>query len=102
MSNCRDVLSWEECQQVSEFLQGFSNPVRLKVLCTLHDHEKSVGEIAALLNAKPSNISQQLKILMSRGYVSKRREERNVYYSIRSKEIYDLLEYLRLLAKEQT
>lgn len=81
-------------------MQGFSNPVRLKVLCALQDHERSVGEIAARLNAKPSNISQQLHILMSKGFVVKRREERNVYYSIRNKEINMLLEHLRSLTKE--
>jgi len=93
--------TWEECQRVADFLQGFSNPVRVKILCALREGEKSVGEIAEYLNAKQSNISQQLQILMVKGYVVKRREERNVYYSVRDPRIYAVMEQIRRLTQEE-
>lgn len=93
--------TWEECQRVAEFLQGISNPVRVKILCALWEGEKSVGEIAEYLNAKQSNISQQLQILMAKGYVVKRREERNVYYSVRDSRIYAVMEQIRRLSQEE-
>jgi len=84
----------EECRQISDFLQGIANPVRLEILCALRDGEKSVGEIAAWVGAKQSNISQQLKILTAKGYVMRRREERNIYYRVERTEIYLLMEHI--------
>ncbi|RJQ28412.1 MAG: ArsR family transcriptional regulator [Peptococcaceae bacterium] len=93
--------TWEECQQVAEFLQGFSNPVRVKILCALRDGEKSVGQIAEMLNAKQSNISQQLQILMNKGHVVKRREERNIYYNVRCPGIFAVMENIMRLIQEK-
>lgn len=95
--NSKSMPTWEECQMVAEFLQGFSNPVRVKILCVLREGEKSVGEIAEALDAKQSNISQQLQILMTKGYVVKRREERNIFYSVRDHRIYAVMEHIRTL-----
>ncbi|MDA8334038.1 MAG: metalloregulator ArsR/SmtB family transcription factor [Peptococcaceae bacterium] len=83
-----------ECREVAEFLQGFANPVRVEILCTLKDGEKSVGEIAQAVGAKQSNISQQLHILMAKGYVAKRREERNIFYRVLRSEIYKVMEHI--------
>lgn len=93
----KEMPTWEECQMVADFLQGFSNPVRVKILCVLRQGEKSVGEIAGALDAKQSNISQQLQVLMTKGYVMKRREERNIYYSVRDHRIYEVMEHIRSL-----
>jgi ArsR family transcriptional regulator len=84
----------EECQQIAEFLQGFSNPVRIRIMCALRDGEKSVGEIAVLVGAKQSNISQQLQILMTKGYVTRRREERNILYRASRTELYRIMEHI--------
>ena len=84
----------EDCRQMAEFLQGFSNPVRVEILCTLRDGEKSVGEIAGRVGAKQSNISQQLHILMAKGYVVRRRDERNIYYRLRKTQIYQVMEHI--------
>jgi DNA-binding transcriptional ArsR family regulator len=83
-----------ECREMADFLQGFSNPVRVEIMCALRDGEKSVGEIAQTVGAKQSNISQQLQILMSKGYVTKRREERNIFYRVPRTEIYEVMEHI--------
>ncbi|HUW64674.1 MAG TPA: metalloregulator ArsR/SmtB family transcription factor [Spirochaetia bacterium] len=83
-----------ECREVADFLQGFSNPVRVEIMCSLRDGEKSVGDIAGRVGAKQSNISQQLQILMAKGYVAKRREERNIYYRVQKTEIYEVMEHI--------
>jgi len=82
----------DECRRMAEFLQGFSNPVRVEIMCALRDGEKSVGEIAESVGAKQSNISQQLQILMAKGYVTRRREERNIYYRVSKADIYEVME----------
>ena len=89
-----------ECREVAEFLQGFSNPVRVEIMCALREGEKNVGEVAERVGAKQSNISQQLQILMAKGYVAKRREERNIFYRVQKTEIYDVMEHIfRLICR---
>ena len=91
----------EECQQIAEFLQGFSNPVRIRIMCALRDGEKNVGEIAEWVGAKQSNISQQLQILMAKGYVVRRREERNILYRVSKTEIFRVMSHiLELVCRE--
>lgn len=84
----------EECREMADFLQGFSNAVRVQIMCALRDGEKSVGEIATVVGAKQSNISQQLHVLTSKGYVVKRREERNIYYRVERTEIFAVMEQI--------
>ena len=87
-------LPLNECQQIAEFLQGFSNPVRIRIMCALRDGEKNVGEIAEWVGAKQSNISQQLQILMAKGYVVRRREERNILYRVSKTEIFRVMSHI--------
>jgi ArsR family transcriptional regulator len=63
-------------------------------MCALRDGEKSVGEIAEFVGAKQSNISQQLQILMTKGYVARRREERNILYRVSRTEIIRVMSYI--------
>lgn len=92
----------DECRQVSEFLQGVANPVRLEILCSLRDGEKSVGEIAEWVGAKQSNISQQLRILMTKGYIVRRREERNIFYRVEKTQIYEVMGHIyRLVCRRE-
>jgi len=91
-----------ECREMADFLQGFSNPVRVEIMCALRDGEKSVGEIAQSVGAKQSNISQQLQILMAKGYVTRRREERNIFYRVPRTEIYEVMEHIfRLVCRAE-
>lgn len=84
-----------ECRQMAEFLQAFSNPVRVEILCALWDGEKNVGEIAGRVGAKWSSISQQLQILMAKGYVVRWWDERNIYYRLRrTQQIYEVMEQI--------
>lgn len=91
------MLSKSECTLVAEFLQGLANPVRVKILCALREGEKSVGEIVRETGEKQSNVSQQLQILLHKGYLSRRREERNVFYAIKKPELFTLMEQIRTL-----
>ena len=82
------------CREMAEFLQWFSNPVRVEILCVLRDGEKSAGEITRRVGAKKSNISQQLSVLTAKGYVVKRRDERNIYYRLQGPEMCEVMEHI--------
>lgn len=92
-----------ECREMAEFLQGFANPVRVQIMCALRDGEKSVGEIADKVGAKQSNISAQLHILMAKGYVVRRRQERNIFYRAQRTEIFAVMEQVfRLICRGES
>ena len=84
-----------ECLGVADFLQGFANPVRIRILCCLHAGPRSVSEVSAETGEKTSNVSQQLKILLQKGYVTRRKTQRRVFYEIRDPAICELMRLVR-------
>ncbi|MDR3460775.1 MAG: metalloregulator ArsR/SmtB family transcription factor [Beijerinckiaceae bacterium] len=71
-------------EDASELLKSLANRHRLLILCQLLDGERSVGELAAFLNARDSNVSQHLALLRKDGLVQTRRDAQTIYYSIAS------------------
>lgn len=90
----------EDCNRVSEFVKALTNPLRLRILCVLQDSEKTVSEIVALTEAKQANVSIQLGILRSRGIVTPRRCENNVYYKVADARVIEALDTMRKIASD--
>lgn len=67
-----------------ELLKALSNRQRLLILCQLLDGERSVGQLAAFLAARDSNVSQHLALLRKDGLVVPRREGQTIWYRIAS------------------
>ena len=84
-----------KCPQVLNMFSICSNPVRFKILCLLDAGELCVSEIVTALNAKYSNISQQLKILTLAGYLDKHRVKKSIYYRLQDSRIKEILIFLR-------
>jgi ArsR family transcriptional regulator, virulence genes transcriptional regulator len=70
--------------QASELLKALSNRHRLLIVCQLSEKERSVGELAALLNIRDSTVSQHLALLRKDGLVTARRDGQTIWYSIGS------------------
>ena len=70
--------------QASELLKALSNRNRLLIVCQLIEKERSVGELAALLNIRDSTVSQHLALLRKDGLVTARRDGQTIWYSIGS------------------
>jgi DNA-binding transcriptional ArsR family regulator len=66
--------------------------LRLKILNTLGDGEKSVGEIVTEVNSPQPNVSRHLSILVQAGIVSRRQTKNTVYCSIADKRIWHICE----------
>lgn len=58
---------------------------RLMILCYLADGEKSVGELAELLDMPQSSLSQHLARMRAENLVETRRESQSVYYRLEGK-----------------
>ena len=80
--------------EASELLKALSHPSRLITLCLLAERERSVGELAALLGARDSTISQHLALLRRDGLVRSRRDGQTIWYAIASDPAQRVLETL--------
>lgn len=72
--------------KASELMKTLGHKDRLMVLCHLSSGEKSVGELARLLEIPQSPLSQHLARMRKEKLVSTRREAQTIYYAIASEE----------------
>jgi DNA-binding transcriptional ArsR family regulator len=72
--------------QACGLLKVLGNPDRLLLLCQLAQDEYCVSELEALLGIQQPTLSQQLGVLREEGLVSTRREGKQIFYKIDSKE----------------
>jgi len=67
-------------QMHAEVCKSLSSPIRLKVLNSLREGEKSVEELTKLLGLRKANLSQHLAVLRQGRIVTTRRAGLNIYY----------------------
>ena len=75
-------------------LQSLGNKSRLMIMCQLIDGEKSVGQLAELLQARESTVSQHLALLRKDRLVTTRRQGQTIFYAIASDPARRILEML--------
>ena len=80
--------------RASALMKTLGHKDRLMILCHLADGEKSVGEIADLLEISQSPLSQHLSRMRKEGMVDTRREAQTIYYSLKSGEASRIVEVL--------
>ncbi len=76
---------------VAELFKNFSDSTRIRIMYLLIDEEKSVSEIAELLNMNQSAISHQLRFLKNSKLVNNRREGKTIYYSLADDHVYNII-----------
>lgn len=81
-------------EQATDLLKAMANRRRLLLLCHMNDGEKSVGELARLIEARDTAVSQQLTLLRKDGLVRARRQGQSIYYSLASPEAAKVIEIL--------
>lgn len=85
----------------AEFFKALANPLRIRILDCLRDGPKAVNEISARLGVGPTNISQQLAILRTKNLVNANKTGSNVYYEVRDRRIFELLNVAREIFSQQ-
>lgn len=80
--------------QASRLLKALANPDRLLLLCQLSQGEQCVSELENLLCILQPTLSQQLGVLREESLVSTRREGKQIFYSIASKEALAVMQVL--------
>jgi DNA-binding transcriptional ArsR family regulator len=67
-------------------LKAMSNPDRMLLLCHMAQGEYCVGELETLTAIRQPTLSQQLAVLRDDSLVATRRDGKQIYYSIASRE----------------
>ena len=80
--------------EVASLLATMANPVRLLILCSLVEGEKPVHELVTNSGITQGAVSQHLTKMRNLQLVSTRRDGQSIYYSIKSKEVQQLLNLL--------
>jgi ArsR family transcriptional regulator len=80
--------------KANNLLKALSNPDRLLLLCQLTQGEHCVSDLEASVGIRQPTLSQQLTILRDGQLVETRREGKQIYYSIASKEALAVLKVL--------
>jgi DNA-binding transcriptional ArsR family regulator len=79
----------------ASLFQALSNPTRIAIVEVLRAGELSAGAIQEQLGIEQANLSQHLAILRSRQIVVNRKEGNQVFYSLRSAVLLDVLDIMR-------
>lgn len=76
----------QAADRASALLKALAGRNRLMILCQLVEGERSVGELARLIGARETAVSQQLALLRAQGLVSTRRDGQTIHYALASPE----------------
>ena len=85
-------LSIEALGMIAERFKVLSEPIRLQILHTLQEGEKSVNELTEVVQTSQPNVSKHLKILQKAGILTREQHGNTVYYKIADESIFTLCE----------
>lgn len=85
-------MSSEALELVANRFKILSEPLRLRILQSLQNGEKSVTELTDLIETSQPNVSKHLKILQTSGLVKRRQKGNTVFYAIADESIFTLCE----------
>lgn len=81
--------------KLTKVFHALGDPTRETIMRQLRAHkELNVGSLTKKLHLAQPTVSQHLKILAEAGVVISRKQGREVYYSICSTQIYDVIDKL--------
>lgn len=92
----------EQIEVYTKFFHGLSNPTRYKILLSLINGEKNVGELVEGIGCSQSLISMQLKCLKWCNFVKATKEGKSIYYSISDERIIAVIQLGQSIAEGNT
>ncbi|HEX4312064.1 MAG TPA: metalloregulator ArsR/SmtB family transcription factor [Acidobacteriaceae bacterium] len=79
----------------AEIFQALAHPTRIAILDQLRHGELTAGSFVELLGLEQANLSQHLAVLRARQIVSTRKVGNQVFYSVRDRLIFNILDLMR-------
>jgi DNA-binding transcriptional ArsR family regulator len=87
----------DKAEDVALMLATMANAKRLMALCAIMDGERSVNELAEIVDMKPPALSQHLSRMRAMKMVATRRDGQTIYYRLASPEIAEVIHTLHRL-----
>ena len=84
----------------AEVCKSIVHPKRLEILDHLRSSERSVNELAGLMEIAAANVSQHLAILRNSGVVRKRVEGTTSYYRLTDRRVIDAFDLMSKVMEE--
>ncbi len=91
-----EVMS-RNADKAEAMLKLLANGKRLMILCNIVKEEKSVGELAEVVDLSQSALSQHLAKMRSQGLIEANKRGKAVYYRINNPEVEAILSTLYLI-----
>lgn len=85
----------------ADIFQALAHPTRIAIVEMLRDGEVSAGALLERLGVEQANASQHLAVLRAKQIVINRKEGNQVFYSIRSPLLLEVLDIMRQYFEEQ-
>ena len=85
----------------AEFFKALAHPLRISILDSLREGERTVAEISQKFEIEPANASQQLAVLRNKNIIVARKAGANVHYSVSDPAIFKLLDAARDIFNNQ-
>ncbi|WP_240731549.1 ArsR/SmtB family transcription factor [Hymenobacter radiodurans] len=88
-------LSIEKMEKVAFILKTTAHPTRIAIVQLLAAHESmSVTDMSEKLNVEQSLLSHHLSGMKLKGILSSHREGKNIFYSLKMREVIDVIQCL--------
>lgn len=90
-ANPCDLPDEDEMNDLAELFKIFGDVTRIRILFALFSAERSVNEIAEILDMTQSAVSHQLKILRQSKLVAARRDGKQIFYSLADEHVHTII-----------
>ncbi len=84
----------------ADIFQALAHPTRIAIVELLRDGEVSAGAMLERLGVEQANVSQHLAVLRAKNIVVNRKEGNQVFYSIKSPLLIDVMNTMRQYFEE--
>jgi DNA-binding transcriptional ArsR family regulator len=81
-------------ERIADRFKTLGEVNRLAVLAALRDGERSVSELMDDTGLGQANLSKHLTVLHRLGFVARRKEGQNVFYSLQDRDVFQLCEIM--------
>ena len=85
-------LEMEFIHEMAEFFKIFGDGTRIRILQTLLEGEKNVGDLAEVLEMSQAAVSHQLRVLRQNDLVKYRKEGKGGFYSLDDEHVEEVLQ----------
>jgi DNA-binding transcriptional ArsR family regulator len=88
------TLTGDVLELVAERFKALAEPARLRILATLRDGERTVGELVDATGLSQANVSKHLRTLHGLRFVDRQREGLHVLYRLADHDVFALCDIM--------